>query len=51
MERHAGRVRLQQEKVTITAGSELNPVIADDFILVPLPLKATAPVTLSFTAG
>ena len=43
--------RIDPAKVKITAGSELQPVIADDFILVPLPEKADGPVTLRFTAG
>ena len=41
--------RIDPAKVKITAGKELNAVIADDFILVPLPEKADGPVTLSFT--
>lgn len=36
-------------KVKLEAGSDLNPVIADDFILVPLPDKVTGPLTVSFT--
>lgn len=41
--------RVDPAKVKLTSGAELNPVIADDFILVPLPEKANAPVVVSFT--
>jgi len=40
--------RIQPEKVRITAGAELKPVIADDFLLVPLPEETSAPVTVRF---
>lgn len=42
--------RIQQEQVQITAGQELKPVIADDFLLVPLPEKTDGPVVIRFTA-
>ena len=42
--------RIDPKKVKITAGAELHPVIADDFILVPLPEKADGAVQVSFTA-
>lgn len=41
--------RIDPAKVKVTAGSELKPVIADDFILIPLPEKADGPLTLRFT--
>ena len=42
--------RIQPDKVKLTVGADLKPVIADDFILVPLPETADAPVTIRFTA-
>jgi hypothetical protein len=40
--------RIQPAKVKITAGAELQPVIADDFILVPLPQSTDAPALVRF---
>jgi zinc protease len=40
--------RIDPGKVKIEAGSELHPVIADDFILVPLPREGASPLTLRF---
>jgi hypothetical protein len=40
--------RIDPAKVKITAGSELKPVITDDFILVPLPDKTDGPGVVRF---
>jgi hypothetical protein len=42
--------RIDPAKVKVTAGKDLAPVIADDFILVPLPEKTEGPLTVQFTA-
>ncbi|HEX2746742.1 MAG TPA: hypothetical protein VHM91_01990 [Verrucomicrobiales bacterium] len=42
--------RIDPAKVKIEAGSELKPVITDDFILVPLPEKGESTLTLRFSA-
>jgi hypothetical protein len=41
--------RIDPAKVKVETGSELNPVIADDFILVPLPDKTTGPLEVKFS--
>lgn len=41
--------RIDPAKVNVTAGGEWKPVIADDFILVPLPAAAEGPLTITFT--
>ncbi len=41
--------RIDPAKVKITAGSDLKPVVADDFILIPLPEKTDGPLTLRFS--
>ena len=40
--------RIDPSKVTIESGGELNPVITDDFILVPLPKSGDQPLSVSF---
>ncbi len=40
--------RIDPANVKVTAGGELQPVIADDFILVPLPEKTNGPVSVRF---
>ena len=42
--------RIHPEKVKILSGSDLQPVISDDFILVPLPQKSSGAVSVTFTA-
>ncbi len=42
--------RIQPENVKVIDGADLNPVITDDFILVPLPQDSAAPVTVRFRA-
>ncbi|MFN0130336.1 MAG: hypothetical protein ACKV19_27050 [Verrucomicrobiales bacterium] len=42
--------RIDPAKVKITAGAEWKPVIADDFMLIPLPESATGPMTVIFSA-
>ncbi|MFM1770443.1 MAG: hypothetical protein RJA22_2972 [Verrucomicrobiota bacterium] len=42
--------RIEVDTVKILAGAELNPVIADDFVLVPLPAKRATALTLQFRA-
>ncbi len=42
--------RIDPASVKITAGSELKPVITDDFLLVPLPATANGPLKITFTA-
>jgi len=41
--------RIDPAKVKVTKGGNLAPVIADDFILVPLPEKTDGPVSVEFT--
>jgi zinc protease len=41
--------RIDPAKVKIVDGGGLQPVITDDFILVPLPVKGEAPLTLRFS--
>jgi zinc protease len=41
--------RIDPAKVKIESGSDLNPVIADDFILVPLPNRSSGPLELKFS--
>ena len=41
--------RIDPAKVKVTSGSELNPVIADDFILLPLPTKTDGEIMMEFT--
>jgi zinc protease len=43
--------RIDPAKVTLIAGKEFEPLIADDFLLVPLPQKPDAPVTVQFRAS
>lgn len=43
--------RIDPTSVRITAGTDLNPVITDDFLLVPLPVKASGPLRIAFTAA
>jgi hypothetical protein len=40
--------RIDVAKVKILAGADLHPVIADDFLLIPLPAKRETPLTLQF---
>jgi zinc protease len=42
--------RIDVSKVKVLAGSDLNPVIADDFLLIPLPAKRETALTLQFRA-
>ncbi len=42
--------RIDPAKVKLVSGAELKPVIADDFVLIPLPEKSDGPVVLSFTS-
>lgn len=42
--------RIDPASVKITEGAGLNPVIMDDFMLVPLPETASGPVKIAFTA-
>ncbi len=41
--------RIDPRKITITSGADLSPVIADDFILIPLPTSGEQSLTLQFT--
>ena len=41
--------RINPDNVKITDGGSLNPMIADDFILVPLPSKTDGPIQVKFT--
>ncbi|HWB04231.1 MAG TPA: hypothetical protein VG796_14480 [Verrucomicrobiales bacterium] len=41
--------RIDPAKIKIESGSDLNPVIADDFILVPLPNRSSGPLELKFS--
>lgn len=40
--------RIDVSKVKVLAGAELKPVIADDFLLIPLPAQRETPLTLQF---
>ena len=40
--------RIDPAQVTVLAGKEFEPVIADDFLLVPLPVKREIPLTVQF---
>lgn len=42
--------RIDPASVKITEGADLKPVITDDFLLVPLPVKASGPLKIAFTA-
>jgi len=42
--------RIDPTSVKLTEGADLKPVITDDFLLVPLPAKATGPLKIAFTA-
>lgn len=42
--------RIDPDTIVITEGADLNPVIADDFILIPLPTSAKKPFKIVFTA-
>jgi zinc protease len=40
--------RIDPAKVKIISGSEFEPVITDDFLLIPLPAKGETPLTVQF---
>lgn len=40
--------RIQPANVTVIEGKEFEPVIADDFVLVPLPDKRETPLVVQF---
>ena len=42
--------RIDPASVKLSEGADLKPVITDDFLLVPLPAKATGPLKIAFTA-
>lgn len=42
--------RIDPASVKLTEGADLKPVITDDFLLVPLPAKASGPLRIAFTA-
>lgn len=42
--------RIDPNSVKITEGADLHPVIADDFLLVPLPASAAGSLRIAFTA-
>jgi zinc protease len=43
--------RIDTASVKLLAGAELKPVIADDFLLIPLPAGGDAPLVLKFQAS